>query len=69
MKHPCVTFVMQTFFILTVFLLLPDNSKAQSVNVMSYNLRLDTKAEVSINGVTALKVTAINQYHPDLLGV
>jgi endonuclease/exonuclease/phosphatase family metal-dependent hydrolase len=56
---------------LFILLLLTINSHAQSVKVMSYNIRLDTKSD-GINqwGNRIEKVSQlIKQHNPDLLGV
>lgn len=62
---------MRFLYIFAIFLLLPASMLAQSVNVMSYNIRLDTEAD-GINQWKnrIIKVTGLlKKYNPDLFGV
>lgn len=62
---------MRILFIFATLLLLPDIMPAQSVNVMSYNIRLDTEAD-GINqwkNRTGKVIGLIKKHNPDLFGV
>ncbi len=62
---------MRLFYVVALFFSIANYTMAQSVKVMSYNIRLDTEAD----GVNQWKnrsnkvVALIKKYNPDLFGV